>query len=981
MSNGTRKKKVDFKKLLITEEESNIHFRKKATKSSNLPQISSNKKEKVQKNGQKQRESKEKMQEKNNQKKMKSKNIKDKEQISVCEFTNTLKFYKDELIFLNKKRNSDFNIEKIVNLQKNSGTKIIGANNLENKNANKNKKNEININNNALDKNINDNSYNINQNYQKNENNNNQSSALLIDFYKLYLHLFESNRLDNSKPYKFVDYLITGDNLLFNIKKDKTKIEEIKRGISIKSKNNNFLINDHLLNKYTYEYLKCDFSHSFMKKFIEKINIFLMNNSQIQKKKQGSADKLNLNLNAEKKDKFTYSNFLAEKLKENSNKSILSFTNDTEYFKSLIYVSNKFSKYIGKKEMPEKILLESLEKNKSILEKFKHEGKERTLAIKEEQDYLKDLLKNRAIKKYINKKFKIFSEENIKNNKIFSILNMNIFYKIFEIFLKNKSDDDIDKLFKIFQEEIFLSFNIKFEKNDLKNFIIQFRFLLEIEIAKKRFDNNNAKNINEISIMKKIYENVNRYLILNREKNPEEENSSNKKGRMNKLRIKNKKDLSFLEIENDSINSDIKTNEIYNNDMMIESEEKSPIQNKFINADNKSETNLNTNNQNIKSKIVPFKIPYPRNNSNQNIIINNKNNVQNIKSSLFEINTIYNKNDSPNSPHNFITTKSIFDSSNKKEENNSKTNTHFETEKHDKIKSRLKRRKRDNNIRKEINDINNNDNNQFKNRITFNVLNSSSLKEKGINNIGKYLLNRLSLGQDIFKIVIEKPKMKKNRDKEIKDDKNTDINSPKEEKDNIDFKEKSKEIYKKECETRENSSQNEKNEKIEMSPNPPLLNEKSSTDKKTNINQVVTTEYIFSKHKSKNKNTKNNNSNIDNQRNTDTITFNNSNNSENGNDTVKEINRNDMVHSPNIGIKITQKKDKEIIFNTNNKILFNTNKLNKAKNKGMKNNLNIQIDRQSVEIKGGNVILNDKRDNNNNEDSLKINDYLSISSI
>ena len=187
-----------------------------------------------------------------------------------------------------------------------------------------------------------------------------------------------------------------------------------------------------------------------------------------------------------KKDKFTYSNFLAEKLKENSNKSILSFTNDTEYFKSLIYVSNKFSKYIGKKEMPEKILLESLEKNESILEKFKHEGKERTLAIKEEQDYLKDLLKNRAIKKYINKKFKIFSEENIKNNKIFSILNMNIFYKIFEIFLKNKSDDDIDKLFKIFQEEIFLSFNIKFEKNDLKNFIIQFRFLLEIEIAKKR---------------------------------------------------------------------------------------------------------------------------------------------------------------------------------------------------------------------------------------------------------------------------------------------------------------------------------------------------------------------------------------------------------------------------------------------------------------------------------------------------------------
>ena len=273
------------------------------------------------------------------------------------------------MIFLNKKRNSEINFDKIANLQKNNGNKLIGANNSENKN----KKNDNNINHNSLEKNINENSGSKIQNNQKMENNSNQSSALLIDFYKLYLHLFESNRLDNSKPYKFVDYLITGDNFLFNIKKDKTKIEEIKRGISIKSKNNNFLINDQLLNKFTYEYLKCDFSHSFMKKFIEKINVFLMNNYQFQKKKTIGGDKVNLNLNAEKKDKFTYSNFLADKLKENSNKSILSFTNDTEYFKSLIYVCNKYSKYIGKKEMPEKILLESLEKNKKILEKFNKE--------------------------------------------------------------------------------------------------------------------------------------------------------------------------------------------------------------------------------------------------------------------------------------------------------------------------------------------------------------------------------------------------------------------------------------------------------------------------------------------------------------------------------------------------------------------------------------------------------------------------------
>ena len=35
-------------------------------------------------------------------------------------------------------------------------------------------------------------------------------------------------------------------------------------------------------------------------------------------------------------------------------------------------------------------------------------------------------------------------------------------------------------------------------------------------------------------------------------------------------------------------------------------------------------------------------------------------------------------------------------------------------------------------------------------------------------------------------------------------------------------------------------------------------------------------------------------------------------------------------------------------------------------------NINIQIDRQSVEIKGGNLILNDKRDNQNEESINKL---------
>ena len=363
MSNGTRKKKVDFKKLLIIEEEPNSHFRKKSNKSSNKSQNDLNKKEKSQKSSQKPKENKEKMAEKSNTKKIKIKNLKGKDQLTINDFTDTLNDFKEEFIFLNKKRNSDINIEKIANIQKNIINKINGAINNDNKKSIKTTENILNEINNK--KSIEDKG-DINQTGTKNENKN-LNSSLMIDFYKLLLHLFESNRLDNSKPYKFVDYLIASDNLLLNIKKDKAKFEEIKRGVGIKSKNNIFLINDHLVNKNIYEYLKCDFSHSFMKKLCEKININLMN----KKKSGGDKDTMSF----EKKDKFTYSNFLADKLKEKTNRSIISFTNDTEYFKSLIYVCNKYSKYTGKKEMPEKILIESLEKIKKFWKNIKSKEK------------------------------------------------------------------------------------------------------------------------------------------------------------------------------------------------------------------------------------------------------------------------------------------------------------------------------------------------------------------------------------------------------------------------------------------------------------------------------------------------------------------------------------------------------------------------------------------------------------------------------
>ena len=923
MSNGTRKKKVDFKKLLIIEEEPSPSFRKKSSKPSNKSQTVPNKKEKSQKMNQKPKENKEKMAEKNISKKIKIKNLKGKDQMSINDFTKQLKDFKEEFIFLNKKRNADINIEKIMTIQKNIVNKINGATNGDNKNNIKLKENILND---SENKNINEDKSDIIKNSVKIENQN-QNSSLIIDFYKLFLHLFESSRLDNSKPYKFVDYLIASDNLLLNIKKDKAKFEEIKRGIGIKSKNNNFLINDHLVNKYIYEYLRCDFSHSFMKKLCEKINIFLMN----KKKLGGDKD----NLSFEKKDKFTYSNFLSDKLKENTNKSILSFTNDTEYFKSLIYVCNKYSKYTGKKEMPEKILVESLEKNKQILENFKKEGEDKISAIKEEKEYLKDLLRSKKIRKYINKKFKIFDEETIKSNKILNGLDLNIFYKIFEILLKNKSDDDIDKIYKIFQEEIILPNDTKLEKSELKNFLIEFRFLLQIEISKRKF-NNNEKNINDISILKKVYDYINEHIMTS----TEEEYSIGKKGKSrSRFKLKSKKEIINIENDTDSINSEINNT---NNDMSIELNENPIIQNKLFINENVT-----------KSKIVPFKIPYPK----SNIIINNmgNNNTQNSnnKTSLFEINTINEDiNNTQNNTTNFISTKSIFKNFNitqTKEENNShsKTNTFFETEKQENSRQKIKKRRRKEKksiINEQENNNSSNDiknNHSFNNCITFSSMNTQLLKELGIVDIGKHLINKLSLGQDIFKLIIEKPK--------IKSIKNTDTINTKEENENI--KDATKEIYRKDNETRDNSSKsnskNEKKEKIE-------LVENSNIDI---INNNMTTNFIFSNHRSKNRNKI-----IDNKRNKDTIKLNNIDNNEFDNNSIKEITRNNILHSPNIGVKITRKKNNDSAFNNNittNKFLFSTNNIEKIKNeRGNINNINIQIDRQSVEIKGGNIILN-----------------------
>ena len=1069
MSNGTRKKVVDFKKLLINEED-NIIISKKTLKPNYSNQNSSHKKDKNSKINQRQRENQSKAPEKPTSKKQKTKNCKKKEQLSLAEFNNKLNEYKEELAFLKKKRNADINIEKIINFQKNSQNKANSAlinysNNNDSKNKNNNPKNKKSqnlkdINNNSSNsKNINDVNIEINKNNTKTEVDT-ENSTLIIDFYKLYYHLFESNRLDNSKPYKFVDYLITGDNLLFNLKKDKIRFEEIKKGITVKSKNNS-LINEQLLNKSIYEYLRCDFSNSFMKKMAEKINESMMNRYSSKKKERNSLEN---SISIEKKDKFTYSNFLSDKLKDNANKSCLSFTNDTDYFKSLIYVCNKYSKYIGKKEIPEKILIESLEKNKKILEDFKHSKEDGEMAKKIEMGYLKNLLHNKSIRKYIAKKMRSFNCDKLENNEILNSLDINIFYKIMNIILKNKSDDDIDKLYKLFEENIPLKDNNKIDKNHLKNFIIIFKFFLELSLTNKLnndinlCNNMNEKNgFNNISLLREIYENINKNQLINKQALNEPENNSNSnnglksKGR-NRIKIKKiKENKNIKKEEKDSENKNINNNSINslnnNNDANGNIISNSIENNSHINNNETKPKKRNTKN----SKIIPFKIPYSLNN-----------NTNKLTNGLFEINNKSEINTTKNSNQIKI------DEINK---NNVNEKTHFETynefhkesienlkeKENNKSKRRRKRNTEENkenthNTKNDFKDIKINEdseNHLLNNCMTFYTINQTAKKEL---NLGKYILNRLSSGQDIFKLIIEKPKIKRNKEKEQSENSNSkekdkenekDIEIEKEEeKDNNKSKEKKRRKKKRnkikdgDIKTKQEEKET-KNEKFEESKEK-CGEDKNIENKKEKYGDKKEKEIIKNKEEKEiinNKEIKNNkkdietrenssrsieknepliNSNMnlksniifhksEKERNIDIIHFNNCMMQEG--EQIKEITRNDLKHSPNICVKISQKtlkypsyktlgmemkdinkKNNELIFNISNyntKYFFSINKNNsnyetkakmRKKKKDSFNNKNIQIDRQSVEIKGGNFILNNKRDNQD-EDIIKIKDY------
>lgn len=81
-------------------------------------------------------------------------------------------------------------------------------------------------------------------------------------------------------------------------------------------------------------------------------------------------------------------------MNKNNYLSCLSLTNDLEYFKSFLFVYNK---YLKESNLIDKNLENSLETNKQLLKSFNEENKE--IANEVDKAYLNNILKNKKIKK------------------------------------------------------------------------------------------------------------------------------------------------------------------------------------------------------------------------------------------------------------------------------------------------------------------------------------------------------------------------------------------------------------------------------------------------------------------------------------------------------------------------------------------------------------------------------------------------------
>ena len=516
-------------------------------------------------------------------------NINNKEEkISLTEHTNILNEYQEELNFLGIKRKNSNNLLNIDNNEE-----------IPNNNTNTNSKSNL---------------------ISNDEPNKEDNSIKILDLYKLYHNLFIKSGIEGSRPSNFIYYLLNdiNDSLLSNKSSSKINFGDIKKLIlKLPSEEpENSLINI-LIN----EYFHSDFSGNSMEKIITKINnslidqdknkIFLKNSNDIDNNNNkiyyinDDDDKNDIDTidksSKTKKDKLKYANIFNEKMNKNNYLSCLSLTNDLEYFKSFLFVYNK---YLKESNLIDKNLENSLETNKQLLKSFNEENKE--IANEVDKAYLNNILKNKKLRKYISKKLIHFQKCN--KNKILNILDKYNFNYIGKLLIDNKIEN-LNKL-KTFNN---LN-NHNFDKTDISNFLILILIFIGITLI------NNSSNIspkNDLTLLFPFF-NYFKQLDINIQK-PQKFRKRISKG--NKIKIK---------LDNTIIKE-------FNNDNSKNKEEKkveteNSYHNKF--PFNNNEFKLNKNEENKINNIIK---PIKKNssllkvhNSNKETSIGNDRKINNI---------------------------------------------------------------------------------------------------------------------------------------------------------------------------------------------------------------------------------------------------------------------------------------------------------------------------------------------------------------
>ena len=586
-------------------------------------------------------------------------NINNKEEkISLTEHTNILKEYQEELNFLGIKRKNSNNLLNIDNNEE-----------IPNNNTNTNSKSNL---------------------ISNDEPNKEDNSIKILDLYKLYHNLFIKSGIEGSRPSNFIYYLLNdiNDSLLSNKRSSKINFGDIKKLI-LKLPNEE--PENSLINILINEYFHSDFSGNSMEKIITKINnslidqdknkIFLKNSNDIDNNNNNKIYYINDDddkndiytidkSSKTKKDKLKYANIFNEKMNKNNYLSCLSLTNDLEYFKSFLFVYNK---YLKEPNLIDKNLENSLETNKQLLKSFNEENKE--IANEVDKAYLNNILKNKKLRKYISKKLIHFQKCN--KNKILNILDKYNFNYIGKLLIDNKieninklktfnnlNNQNFDKIdIKIFLTLILIFVGItlinnssnKFPKNDLTLLFPFFNYFKQLDINTKK-PQKFRKRISKGNIIKIKLDNTIIKEISNdnsktkEEKKVETENSyhnkfsfnnnefklnKNEENKINNIIKPIKKNSSLLKVHNSNKERSIDNNRKLNNINLNDNEKNS---NKIIvsylknenNRQNPNNKKMEENNFNVFRNKLLKKLSFCHNRFKLNSSQTNENNIKNI---------------------------------------------------------------------------------------------------------------------------------------------------------------------------------------------------------------------------------------------------------------------------------------------------------------------------------------------------------------